>query len=242
MKDYRIYNKDEIKQNRLSKVYYLFWVIGLVLLSLYGFMFWNLRSDFSTDHKLWTETFTILSAIMSFIGFGGLIISFDESQKSTRKANTLSVCIDIFKELRSYDFLSYEKIILKKLPKETEVKKISKIEDPELRYAIKSYLNIINNISAMVIHNIVDDEPIIAYKGVGILYFYELLKPYIEISRDELHMQVVKNENLPKDTKEILEKATLLNYAHYQLFVQQIKIKSLNLIREFNSLKKLVNQ
>ena len=94
----------------------------------------------------------------------------------------------------------------------------------------------------MVIHNIVDDEPIIAYKGVGILYFYELLKPYIEISRDELHMQVVKNENLPKDTKEILEKATLLNYAHYQLFVQQIKIKSLNLIREFNSLKKLVNQ
>ena len=89
----------------------------------------------------------------------------------------------------------------------------------------------------MVIHNIVDDEPIIAYKGVGILYFYELLKPYIEISRDELHKQVVKDEYLPKDTKEILEEATLLNYAHYELFVKQIKAKSPRLILRFNSLK-----
>lgn len=235
MKDFRIYSKDETKQKRLSKVYYLFWTIGLALLGFYGFMFWNLSYDFSTDHKLWVETFTILSAIMSFIGFGGLVISFDEGQKATRKANTLSVCIEIFKELRSYDFLSYEKIILKKLPNETEVKKISKIEDPELRYAIKSYLNIINNISAMVIHNVVDDEPIIAYKGIGILYFFELLKPYIDISRDELHKQVVKNEKLSKDTKAILEEATLLNYAHYELFVQQIKAKSPRLICEFNS-------
>ena len=208
---------------------------------LYGFMFWNLSGDFSKDHKLWVETFTILSAIMSFIGFGGLIISFDEGQKATRKSNTLSVCIDIFKELRSYDFLSYEKIILKKLPNE-KVKKISKIEDPELRYAIKSYLNIINNISAMVIHNIVDDEPIIAYKGVGILYFYELLKPYIEIGRDELHKQIVKDGKLSKDTKEILEEATLLNYAHYELFalIGNIILKKDNIII-FLSDKQLYN-
>ena len=110
MKDFRLYSKDETKQKKLSKIYYLFWAIGLILLVLYGFIFWNLWGDFSTDHKLWVETFTILSAIMSFIGFGGLIISFDEGQKATRKANTLSVCIDIFKELRSNDFLSYEKI------------------------------------------------------------------------------------------------------------------------------------
>ena len=73
-------------------------------------------------------------------------------------------------------------------------------------------MNIVNNISALVIHNIVDDEPIIAYKGMGILYFYDLLKPYIEISRIVLREENSKTVGISEDVKQIIEKASHLNF------------------------------
>lgn len=233
--DSRIFSKEDKKQGCLSCLYWLFLIFGLCLLIVYGIKFWDIFSDFSTDHKHWVETATILSSVMSIIGFGALIITFREAQKSTRRSNTLSVCIDIFRELRSEEFLGYEKIIRKKLPKEYTGKTIDGIEDAELRGAVKSYLNIINNISALVIHNIVDDEPIIAYKGMGILYFYELLKPYIDSSRDEASGKISDEKNVSDEVKQIIGAASRFSYAHYELFVKQIKSKSGYLIDEFTS-------
>lgn len=231
--DYRIYSKEDKRQEFLSLIYWISFIIGLCLLVIYGLIFWDVFSKFSTNHKHWVETATILSSFMSFFAFGALIISFREAQKSTKRSNTLSVCIEIFKELRSEKFLTCESIILRKLPNETSIKRIQDIEDNELRNAIKSYLNIVNNISALVIHNIVDDEPIIAYKGMGILYFYDLLKPYIEISRIVLREENSKTVGISEDVKQIIEKASHLNFAHYELFVQQIKLKSAYLTNEF---------
>lgn len=231
--DYRIYSKEDKRQENLSLIYWISFIIGLCLLVIYGFIFWDVFSKFSTNHKHWVETATILSSFMSFFAFGALIITFREAQKSTKRSNTLSVCIEIFRELRSEEFLGHERTILQRLPKETSVQRIKDIKDADLRYAIKSYLNIVNNISALVIHNIVDDEPIIAYKGMGILYFYELLKPYIEKSRETLKEKNSKTVGMSEDVKQIIEKASHLNYAHYELFVQQIKLKSEYLTNEF---------
>lgn len=233
--DYRIYSKEDNRQKGFSYIYLFFLAIGISCLIIYGWKFWDFDSSFSTDHKLWTETFTILSTIVSIIAFGALIITFKEGQKAIKKANTLPVCIEIFKELRSESFLNYEKIIMTKLSKESEPVEISAIKDPELRYAVRSYLHIMNNISALVIHNIVDDEPIIAYKGCDILYYFDLLYPYIIKSRKELKENINNESRLSEEVRNILNDASHLNYAHYELFMNQIKSRSSYLIKKFDS-------
>ena len=132
--DYRIYSKEDKRQEFLSLIYWISFIIGLCLLVIYGLIFWDVFSKFSTNHKHWVETATILSSFMSFFAFGALIISFREAQKSTKRSNTLSVCIEIFKELRSEKFLTCESIILRKLPNETSIKRIqiSKITNLEM--------------------------------------------------------------------------------------------------------------
>lgn len=228
-KDYKIYSKEDKKQNCWSFVYHVFWVSGVALLGFYLYNFGDFSWDLSSDHQLWVDTFTILSVIMSFIGGGALIITFREGQKATRRANTLPVCIDIFRELRSQEFLKAEETIIKGLVKG------EKDNPEELKKNIKTYLHIMNNISALVIHNIVDEDPIIAYKGGDILYHYELLEPYIKEYRDELHGKILMDSHLSNETKKILNESSCLSYAHFQLFVKQIKVKSSYLIGEFKN-------
>lgn len=232
--DYRIYSKEDKSQNRLSFIYHLFWLSGVLLLFFYLYNFGNFSFDLSSEHELWVETYSIFSVIMSFIGGGALIITFREGQKATRKANTLPVCIEIFQELRSEKFLEDEKIIFTRLSENRNFDTIDKEIDEELDKTIRSYLHVMNNISALVIHNIVDDDPIIAYKGVDILYYYEMLEPYIKRSRNNLGNKMSSSSFLSVETKSILERSSHLNYAHYELFVKQIKEKSSYLISEFN--------
>lgn len=227
---YKIYNQDELKQLFWKIVCWLLLLVGLIMLILYFVTFGNLQ--LSDNHKYWVESFTILSSAVTVMGTGLLIININEGQKAVRKANTLPVCIDIFKELRSDVFLKSEKVIKTYL--DTNSYKLGKKEKNKLNAAIRSYLHIMNNISALVIHDIIDDEPIIAYKGVDILYYYNLLEPYIVRCRSELYNHVRRNPSIVDcETRRILLDSSSLCYAHYELFIKQIKIKSPYLLGQF---------
>lgn len=233
LKNYKIYSSDDNRHIVLSIVCYSLYIVGIIMLILYFIKFGNFRFELSDNHEHWVETFSILSGIMAVLGTGLLIINLRAGQKSVKKSNTLPVCIDIFKELRSADFLRNEATIDKYL---SDTSKISTSDDEKiLNDAIRSYLHIMNNISALVIHDIVDDEPIISYKGVDILYFYSLLEPYVLQNRVNLYNKVRKDSNVVDyESKQILLESSSLCYAHYELFVKQIKAKAPYLIKQFN--------
>ncbi len=227
---YKIYNQDELKQLFWKIVCWLLLLVGLIMLILYFVTFGDLQ--LSDNHKYWVESFTILSSAVTVMGTGLLIININEGQKAVRKANTLPVCIDIFKELRSSAFLKNEEIIRRYFDIDSSTSRA--IENEELTDAIRSYLHIMNNISALVIHDIIDDEPIIAYKGIDILYYYNLLEPYIVRCRSELYNHVRRNPSIVDcETRRILLDSSSLCYAHYELFIKQIKIKSPYLLGQF---------
>ena len=227
---YKIYNQDELKQLFWKIVCWLLLLVGLIMLILYFVTFGDLQ--LSDNHKYWVESFTILSSAVTVMGTGLLIININEGQKAVRKANTLPVCIDIFKELRSSAFLKNEEIIRRYLDVDTSTSRA--IKNKELTDAIRSYLHIMNKISTLVIQDIIDDEPIIAYKGIDILYYYNLLEPYIVRCRSELYNHVRRNPSIVDcETRRILLDSSSLCYAHYELFIKQIKIKSPYLLGQF---------
>lgn len=229
--NYKIYNKDN-RYSKLWNIIHLFWLIGIVLLVVYLLKFGNLHFDLSDNHKHWVDTFTILSGIMAFIATGLLIVNLRAGQKAVKKSNTLSVCIDVFKELRSTEFLDAEATIGKYLS--DKKKELTPKQKEDLQKAITSYLHIMNNISALVIHDIIDDEPIISYKGVDILYYYNMLEDYITDKRTNFYKKA-KNDTIISDneTKQILIESSPMCYAHFELFIKQIKAKSPYLIKEF---------
>lgn len=52
-KDYKIYSKEDKKQNCWSFVYHVFWVSGVALLGFYLYNFGDFSWDLSSDHQLW---------------------------------------------------------------------------------------------------------------------------------------------------------------------------------------------
>ena len=193
--------------------------------------FTTFNNGLSITHQNWGEFGSFFSGIVTPLAFVSLAFSVYQTKYTTSKTNSLNVCISVLKELRGRSFLGHEKIIMERLPYIIDkVNSINDITDPELKHSIIEYCNVINNISVLVVHELIDDEIIIAYYGIQILNMYNLIFPLLEENKKSEYELIInssyfeRNDHGEKD-KEMIAKAIRFQYGHFEILAKEIRKK-----------------
>ena len=209
-------------------------IAALLFIILY---FWNFKGEISKNHQYWYEFAGSLSAFSTLVGLAGIIYTFIQIEHSTRKSNSLPICLELFKELRSMNFLrnkSYIESELIKYHKQNKITSINDNKDKKLKTSIMEHLRIMNNISAIIVHDLADDELVISYYGINMLQTFKLLQPFLEQQRVEMSKPFTDNLNehsyLKSDDRKLISDARKLEYAHYELLIKNIQKKGNEII------------
>jgi hypothetical protein len=125
--------------------------------------------------------FSIVPLVLSGIA---IILSFYAALKQigiSRKANSLPLVIDLFREYRCIKFKEHQDYVFNELRN-----KYSSVEHgisnlpKDARDHVRVFSFFFNNLGVLVYHKLADIELIISYMGGNIIRSWEILRPYIE--------------------------------------------------------------
>lgn len=158
------------------------------------------------------------------------IIGFRKAREVAQLQTSLQFCADMHERFQKEEFKQREKRIYEGL-KDRKICPISDLPDA-LREDIKTYCGFMDNIGVLIKQESVNPEIVIAYYGAGILFNYDLIKPYLDLERlKQFHS--FNHPRIPAADVTLIKDAYRMEYAHYELLALQIREKGPKIVKDF---------
>lgn len=158
------------------------------------------------------------------------IIGFRKAREVAQLQTSLQFCADMHERFQKQEFKQREKRIYEGL-KERKICPISDLSDV-LQEDIKTYCGFMDNIGVLIKQESVNPEIVIAYYGAGILFNYDLIKPYLDLERlKQFHS--FQHSRIPTVDVKLIKDAYRMEYAHYELLALQIREKGPKIVKDF---------
>lgn len=100
-----------------------------------------------------------------------------------KKANSLQIMIDLFREFRSYEFKEASRYVIENLEKDCDPKDGYWQLKVDSRKHVLKVSHFFNNVGALVSYGIVEEDLIIGYMSITILMVWDKLYPFLENER-----------------------------------------------------------
>lgn len=162
------------------------------------------------------------------------IYGFYITNNATRLQTSMDFCLNTYQMFQSEEYVERENIIRDGLCERGEnYCAIEEIDNDTLRNAVYEYCEIMNGIGVLVMEHMINTETVISYLGANTLMSYRLIKPYLDRTRQNRVAKIP--EQLPDDEKEMIKRAQLMTFAHFELLVMEMKRQAPKLLEDFRN-------
>ena len=157
---------------------------------------------------------------------------FYVNNETTRLQTSMDFCLSTYSMFQSKEFVEKERFIYKGLLQRGDnYCAIEEIDNDTLRDAVYEYCEIMNGVGVLVYKHMIDPDVVVAYLGANTLMTFQLIKPYLDLTR-KARCENVPME-LPEYERELIRKAQPLTFAHFELLALEIKCQAPDLIDEY---------
>lgn len=123
-----------------------------------------------------------VSLVISVVAIVVSLLNSARQWRLSRHANSLRVLVDLFKEHRDHRLARARQFIFTELSKYNLDEGLSCLPE-EQQLLVRDLAWYYDNLGALVVHKIVDLEPIVGYLGGSIVVTWERFKPIVEAER-----------------------------------------------------------
>ena len=176
----------------------------------------------------------LIAAIATLILVLVAVHEFRVSRDVVRMQTSMDFCTMIYPILQSEDFVMCEQYLIKSLTKRRKVEpacSMFKIEDETLRSELLKYCECMNGIGLLLHEHMIDANVIVPYIGTKSTILYELIRPYLDITRQEL--AVTQYDFFDSSQNEKIQRAAALYFVHYELLALKMREEGPNITKDF---------
>lgn len=176
----------------------------------------------------------LIAAIATLILVLVAVHEFRVSREVVRMQTSMDFCTMIYPILQSEDFVMCEQYLIKSLTKRRKVEpacSMFKIEDETLRSELLKYCECMNGIGLLLHEHMIDANVIVPYIGTKSTILYELIRPYLDITRQEL--AVTQYDFFDSSQNEKIQRAAALYFVHYELLALKMREEGPNITKDF---------
>lgn len=160
---------------------------------------------------------------------------FHVNRKVVRLQTSMDFCAMIYPVLQSEEFVAREQYLIYTLTerrKEKPACSIYKIDNDTLRCEILRYCECLNGIGLLLYEHMINADVIIPYIGTKSTVLYELIRPYLDITRHE--MAEIQYDFFSLSQNEKIQNAAALYFVHYELLALQMRDEGPKVTKDFN--------
>lgn len=164
---------------------------------------------------------------------------FRVNREVTRMQTSMDFYTMIYPILQSDEFTIREQYLIYSLSQRRNIKpacSIYKIEDEQLRRELIKYCECMNGIGVLMHEHMINSDVIVPYIGTKSTILYELIRPYLDITRQE--MAEIHYDFFDLSQNEKIQKASALYLVHYELLALTMREEGPNITNKFE--KKLI--
>lgn len=207
--------------------YILPFVLIVGSISVFILLRYFLKFEWSMQGALWMMISAVATCVLAITAIAG----FSKAREVARFQTSLQFCADMHKQFQDEEFKQRETRILKGLENQ-KICPISDLPDEELKHDIKVYCGFMDNIGVLIKQKSVEPDIVIAYYGAGILFNYDLIKPYLDLERLKQFHQF-NHSRVPAADVALIKDAYRLEYAHFELLALQIRKRGPEIVKDF---------
>lgn len=146
------------------------------------------------------------------------IFGFYDNHRIVRTQTSMDFCTFIYPMLQSEEYVNREQYLITALSarygKETPCS-FDEIEDPKLRFEIIRYCECLNGIGILLHEHMINDNVIVPYIGTQTTILYELIRPYLNKTREKF--ADISYECFDEKDNQKVQNAASLYFVHYEL-------------------------
>ena len=181
----------------------------------------------------------IANAITAIATVGLVFVAAHEfrvNREIVRMQTSMDFCTMIYPILQSDEFVVREQYLINSLSERRKVSpacSIYKIEDEILRSELLKYCECMNGIGLLLHEHMINADVIVPYIGTKSTILYELIRPYLDITRQE--MAEIQYDFFDLLENEKIQKAAALYFVHYELLALKMREEGPIITKEFKN-------
>lgn len=166
----------------------------------------------------------LITAVVTLILVFAAVHEFQVSREVVRMQTSMDFCTMIYPILQSDEFVVRELYLINSLSERRKVSpacSIYKIEDETLRSELLKYCECMNGIGLLLHEHMINADVIVPYIGTKSTILYELIRPYLDVTRQEMAEIQYDFFNLSENEK--IQKTAALYFVHYELLALKMR-------------------